>query len=423
MEGEINYREYIESDIWEKKRQERLDLAGERCELCNRSSNLDVHHRTYERFGGDEKMSDLIVLCRTCHSNFHDRLALHSPPENLPDDAPQKDQSPSAAQEVKDTLETLEATHGEGNIMGIPSGFPKLDDLTSGWQDSDLIIVAARPSMGKTSFTLACAQNAAMHTEELTGVAVFSLEMGREQLVQRMLTSQACVNAHKARTGRMKDDDWQRLARAAGSLSEAEISIHAAPRLSISELKEEARALVRRSNIGLITVDALDQLSIDSESYGGYRQFELRDIVRELKSLAGELNVPVIVTSRLSRGVENRGGDKRPRLIDLPKSDGALESETDMVAFIYRAERYGITVDEQGNSTEGIAEIIIEKQRNGPIGSVELAFVKQYARFEPLTQYDEPGGGPPQGDGSAPMGPAPGGDGDGGNSFEDDAPF
>ncbi|MCS3649898.1 replicative DNA helicase [Salinibacter ruber] len=327
---------------------------------------------------------------------------------------------------VKDTLERLETIHGQdGGITGVPSGFPKLDDLTSGWQDSDLIIIAARPSMGKTAFALASAQNAATHPERSTGVAIFSLEMGAQQLAQRMLTSEARVDAHRARTGRMKDDDWQRLARAAGALSDADIYIDDTPGLSVLELRAKCRRLKAEHELGLVVVDYLQLMQASGANLrsGANREQEIAHISRSLKGLAKELDIPVIALSQLNRAVENRGGDKRPQLSDLRES-GSIEQDADVVSFIYRAERYGITVDEQGNSTEGIAEIIVGKQRNGPIGSVELAFVDQYARFEPLTtQYDNPGGGPPQGDGSAPMPPDGNAGGGGGNSFEDDAPF
>jgi replicative DNA helicase len=227
----------------------------------------------------------------------------------------------------------------------------------------------------------------------------------------------------------MKDDDWQRLARAAGQLSDADIYIDDTPGLSVLELRAKCRRLKAEHDIGLVVVDYLQLMQASGANLrsGANREQEIAHISRSLKGLAKELDIPVIALSQLNRAVENRGGDKRPQLSDLRES-GSIEQDADVVAFIYRAERYGITVDEQGNSTEGIAEIIVEKQRNGPIGAVELAFVKQYARFEPLTQYDEPGG-PPQGDGSAPMGPAPGegaggpANGGGGDSFEDDAPF
>lgn len=321
---------------------------------------------------------------------------------------------------VKDTFQHLETIHGqESGITGVPSGFPELDDLTSGWQQSDLIIVAARPSMGKTAFALACAQNAATHSERPTPCAVFSLEMGAQQLAQRMLTSQARVDAHKARTGRMKDDDWQRLARAAGSLSEADLFIDDTPGLSVLELRAKCRRLKAEHDIGLVVVDYLQLMQASGSNLrsGANREQEIAHISRSLKGLAKELNIPVIALSQLNRAVENRGGDKRPQLSDLRES-GSIEQDADVVSFIYRAERYGITVDEQGNSTEGIAEIIIGKQRNGPVGSVDLAFVKQYARFEPLTtHYDEPAGGPARGE---EVSPPPG---DGSPSFEDDAPF
>ena len=298
---------------------------------------------------------------------------------------------------LKDTLEQLESIHGqEGGITGVPSGFSKLDRLTSGWQDSDLIIVAARPSMGKTAFALACGLNAATHPKRPTGVAIFSLEMGAQQLAQRLLTSEARVNAQAARTGRMTDDDWQKLARAA----EAQVFIDDTPGLSVLELRAKARRLKAEHDIGLLVVDYLQLMHAPTNSRSGNREQEIAQISRSLKSLAKELDIPVIALSQLSRAVENRGGDKRPQLSDLRES-GSIEQDADVVSFIYRAERYGITVDEHGNSTDGLAEIIIGKQRNGPIGTVKLAFVDQYARFENLTQHygeEMPGSGDGYGD-------------------------
>ena len=293
---------------------------------------------------------------------------------------------------LKGTLANLEAVHGqEGGITGVPSGFTRLDDMTGGWQKTDLIIIAARPSMGKTAFSLACARNAAMHPQLSTGVAIFSLEMGSHQLAQRLLTSEARVDAQSARTGRLRDEDWPRLARAAGNLSAAPIFIDDTPGLSILELRAKCRRLKAEHDIGLVIVDYLQLMHGSSSSRSNNREQEIAQISRSLKSLAKELDVPVIALSQLSRAVESRGGDKRPQLSDLRES-GSIEQDADLVAFIYRAERYGITVDENGNSTEGVGEIIIGKQRNGPIGNVQLAFVNQYARFENLTSYyQEPG--------------------------------
>jgi replicative DNA helicase len=310
---------------------------------------------------------------------------------------------------IKATLHQLEQIHGrEGGITGVPSGFRRLDDLTSGWQRSDLIIIAARPSMGKTAFALTCARNAALHPEHPAGVAIFSLEMGAEQLAQRLLTSEARVDAQAARTGRMKDRDWQALARAAGRLSAAPIFIDDTPGLSILELRAKCRRLKAEHDIGLVIVDYLQLMHGSLNSRNSNREQEIAQISRSLKSLAKELNVPVLALSQLSRAVETRGGDKRPQLSDLRES-GSIEQDADVVCFIYRAERYGITVDENGNSTEGTSEVIIGKQRNGPTGNVTLAFVNQYARFENMTSYY---GGSAEGGGDGFSAPA-----------SDDAPF
>jgi replicative DNA helicase len=288
---------------------------------------------------------------------------------------------------VKQTLENLEKVHGnEGGITGVPTGFTRLDQMTGGWQRTDLIIIAARPSMGKTAFALALARNAAIHPREGVGVAIFSLEMGAQQLAQRLLTSEARIDAQAARTGRMNDRDWANLARAAGTLSEAPIFIDDTPSLNVLELRAKCRRLKAEHNIGMVIVDYLQLMHGTGHGKNSNREQEIAQISRSLKALAKELDVPVLALSQLSRAVEQRGGDKRPQLSDLRES-GSIEQDADVVAFIYRAERYGITVDENGNSTQGIGEIIIGKQRNGPTGEVQLAFVNEYARFENLSTY------------------------------------
>lgn len=323
---------------------------------------------------------------------------------------------------LKDTLTRLESIHGrEGGVTGVPSGFSKLDQMTAGWQNSDLVILAARPSMGKTAFALACARNAALHPKTPCGVAIFSLEMSAQQLAQRMLTSEARVDAQAARTGRLRDEDWPRMARAAGRLSEAAIFIDDTPGLSALELRAKCRRLKAEHDIGLVIVDYLQLMHGGTGNKNSNREQEIAHISRSLKALAKELDVPVLALSQLSRAVETRGGDKRPQLSDLRES-GSIEQDADVVGFIYRAERYGITVDENGNSTEGMAEILIGKQRNGPIGDIKLAFVHQFARFENLNSYyaGVPGGGlPGEEPGSA------GGDGFGQPQGygADDAPF
>ena len=236
-----------------------------------------------------------------------------------------------------------------------------------------------------TAFSLALTRNAALHPSKPCGVAYFSLEMSAQQLAQRLLTSEARVDAQRARTGRLHDDDWPKLARAAGKLSSAPIFIDDTPALGILELRAKCRRLKAEHDIGLVIVDYL-QLMHGTQQTQGNREQEIAQISRSLKGLAKELNVPVIALSQLSRAVETRGGDKRPQLSDLRES-GSIEQDADVVMFIYRAERYGITVDEAGNSTEGLGELLIGKQRNGPIGDVKVAFVNQFARFENLTSY------------------------------------
>jgi len=286
---------------------------------------------------------------------------------------------------LKDTLAYLEEIRGKGSgITGIPTGLD-VDKYTAGWQNGDLIIIAARPSMGKTAFVLTTARNAALHIEEKkrTKVAVFSLEMSNQSLVQRFLTMEARVNAQVARSGRLKDEDFKSLIDAASRLFNASIFIDDTPSLSIMELRTKARRLKSEHDIGLIIVDYLQLMTAGNKEVGN-REQEIATISRGLKSLAKELDVPVVALSQLSRAVEQRGGDKRPQLSDLRES-GSIEQDADVVMFLYRPEYYGIKTTPDGQSTAGLAEVIIGKQRNGPVGAVPLYFVKDYARFENLT--------------------------------------
>jgi replicative DNA helicase len=277
------------------------------------------------------------------------------------------------------TMERIESLqHGGKTVTGVASGFPDLDELTSGFQRSDLVIVAARPSMGKTAFTLNVAQHAAI--EHQVPVAFFSLEMSKESLVQRMLTAEARIDAQRLRKGMLRDDDFPRLARAAGILSSAPVWIDDTPGITLLEMRSKARRLKAESGIGLVVVDYLQLMSGPTGSES--RQQEVSMISRGLKALAKELSVPVIALSQLSRAPEQRTGDhKRPQLSDLRES-GAIEQDADLIMFLYRQEMYDGPVDKDGNSLEGKAEIIVGKQRNGPTGFVNLYFHKQYTRFE-----------------------------------------
>ncbi len=294
---------------------------------------------------------------------------------------------------LKDTLGYLEELRGKPEgVTGVPSNLD-VDRYTSGWQRGDLIIIAARPSMGKTAFTLTAARNAALHPNEnlQTNVAIFSLEMSAQQLVQRFLTMEARIDAQSARTGKVKDEDFARMIEAASRLFNAKIFIDDTPSLSVMELRTKCRRLKSEHDIGLVVVDYLQLMTASSRDIGN-REQEIATISRSLKSLAKELDVPVIALSQLSRQVEQRGGDKRPQLSDLRES-GSIEQDADVVCFLYRPEYYGITTTPEGESTNGLAELIIGKQRNGPVGSTRMFFVKEYARFERLSRVETGPGG------------------------------
>jgi len=277
------------------------------------------------------------------------------------------------------TMERIEALqHGGSTVTGVASGFSDLDDLTSGFQPADLVIVAARPSMGKTAFCLNVAQHAAIVDQ--VPVAFFSLEMSKESLVQRMLTSEARIDAQRLRKGMLRDDDFPRLARAAGILSSAPVWIDDTPGITLLEMRSKARRLKAESGVKMVVVDYLQLMQGPSNSES--RQQEVSMISRGLKALAKELSVPVIALSQLSRAPEQRTGEhKRPQLSDLRES-GAIEQDADLIMFLYRQEMYDGPVDKDGNSLEGKAEVIVGKQRNGPTGVVNLHFHKQYTRFE-----------------------------------------
>ncbi len=284
----------------------------------------------------------------------------------------------SMNQALHQTMEMLESIHGKhSGITGVPTGFTSLDNILGGFQKSDLVVVAGRPAMGKTAFVLSAARNAAVEYE--VPVAFFSLEMSAQQLVLRLVCAEARVDQHKVRTGRLPEDQWQYLSTRIGKLARAKLFIDDTPSLGILELRAKARRLKAEHNIGMVVVDYLQLMQgpkgLDS------REREISAISRSLKALAKELDVPVLGLSQLNRAVEARS-DKRPQLADLRES-GAIEQDADVVAFVHRPEAYGIK-EEGGESTEGIAEIIVGKQRNGPVDTARLSFIKSYARFENL---------------------------------------
>ncbi|NHE59712.1 replicative DNA helicase [Cyclobacterium plantarum] len=284
---------------------------------------------------------------------------------------------------MREAIIELESKKGQKDgLTGVPSGFTALDRVTSGWQKSDLVIIAARPAMGKTAFVLSVLRNAAVDHDR--PVAIFSLEMSSIQLVNRLISSEAELDSEKIKKGNLADYEWQQLIHKTGKLTSAPLFVDDTPALSILELRAKCRRLKAQNDVQLIVVDYLQLMSGDSKgNNGGNREQEISSISRALKKIAKELSVPVIALSQLSRAVETRGGDKRPQLSDLRES-GAIEQDADIVMFLYRPEYYGITEDEDGNSTSGVGEVIIAKHRNGSLENVKLRFIGKYTKFTDL---------------------------------------
>ncbi len=282
---------------------------------------------------------------------------------------------------IDEAIEMIkEAAKRSDGMSGVPSGFKELDRMTSGWQNTDMVVIAARPAMGKTAFVLSMARNMALQHNR--GVAVFSLEMGNVQLVNRLIVSETELTGEKIKKGNLAPHEWQQLDHKIQNLIDAPIYVDDTPGLSVFELRAKCRRLKKQNDISIVIIDYL-QLMNASGMNPGSRQEEVSMISRSLKGLAKELNIPIIALSQLNRGVEGRAGaeGKRPQLSDLRES-GAIEQDADMVCFIHRPEYYGITEDEQGNSLIGMGQIIIAKHRNGATGDVTLRFRGELARFE-----------------------------------------
>ena len=271
-----------------------------------------------------------------------------------------------------------ESKHDGDGLTGIPTGFTELDRMTSGWQNSDLIILAARPGMGKTAFVLSMARNAAVLSQK--SIAIFSLEMSSMQLVKRLIASEAELSSEKIRSGKLEEHEWQQLHTKISTIEDAKLFIDDTPALTVLDLKAKARRLQRQRGLDMIIIDYLQLMRAEEgNKSAGNREQEISYISRSLKGLAKELDIPVIALAQLSRAVEQRT-DKRPMLSDLRES-GSIEQDADLVTFIYRPEYYGVTQDEEGNDNTGLTEIIIRKHRNGSPGTVNLKFIKHFGKF------------------------------------------
>lgn len=292
---------------------------------------------------------------------------------------------------IKEAIREIESLKGkEGGLTGIPSGFTRLDRVTSGFQKSDLIIIAARPGMGKTALVLSLARNASLLGEPPRAIAIFSLEMSSRQLVTRMISGEAEITGDKLRKGNLVEHEWQQLNSKIARLNEAPIFIDDTPALSIFELRSKCRRLKEQNKIDMIVIDYLQLMrGDDANNKNGNREQEVSYISRSLKALAKELDVPVIALAQLSRASEKRGTASVPILSDLRES-GSIEQDADMVMFIYRPEYYGITEMEDGSSSHGIAELHIAKHRNGALDKVRLRFVHEFTKFQDLSEFDYP---------------------------------
>lgn len=288
---------------------------------------------------------------------------------------------------IKDAIREIEeAGKREDALVGTPSGFTKLDRLTSGWQKSELVIIAARPSMGKTAFALSMARN--MAVDHAKYVAIFSCEMSSIQLVNRLIVAETEIPGDKIKNGRLNEEEWKQLDSRIKKLVQAPIFIDDTPAISIFELRAKCRRLMAQHKLDIVIVDYLQLMS--GPDNAGSREQEVSNISRSLKSIAKELNVPILALSQLNRSVEMRGGTKRPQLSDLRES-GAIEQDADMVVFIHRQEKFGIPAFEDGSPTKGIAEIILAKNRNGPVDDVRLRFREERAQFVDIDEFETEG--------------------------------
>ncbi len=370
----------------ELKKEGSLDSIGGITVITNLTFGLPHFSDLSEYIKVVHDKSVVRTLIRTCNSITSEALAEEEDAEIILDRAEQAifalaeartNQSFSRIAPVADRVlaRVREYAKGEGTgITGLSTGFRELDEMTSGLQRTDLVIIAARPSMGKTAFCLTLAQNAALYSRAV--VAVFSLEMSKEQLVTRMLSSEAHINAHRFRTGHLMSNEWERLANAIGTLSDAKIFIDDTPGISSLEIRAKCRRLAaEEKKLDLIVIDYLQLMGGGSGRRSENRQQEVSQISRELKGLAKELDVPVVALSQLSRAAESRN-PPIPLMSDLRES-GSIEQDADVVGFIYREDYYKETEE-----NKGLAELIIAKQRNGPTGTVKMAFLKEFTRFE-----------------------------------------
>ena len=383
----------IKTVVYKLRKNGKLEIAGgayfiaELTTKINSSTNVEYHARIIAE---QSIKRELIRLASEVqNAAYEDTTDVF----NLLDKTEQSlfDISESHIRKNYDKMSTLlgmaiqeieERKNKEDGLTGVPSGMKVLDKITSGWQKSDLIIIAARPGMGKTAFVLSALRNAAVDYKK--PVAIFSLEMSSIQLVNRLISSEAELESEKIKKGELAEYEWEQLLHKTNQLSDAPIFIDDTPALTILELRAKSRRLVSKHGVTLIIIDYLQLMSGDSSrNASGNREQEIASISRALKGIAKELSIPVIALSQLSRAVETRGGDKKPQLSDLRES-GSIEQDADMVMFLYRPEYYGIEQGDDGTPLHGIGEVIIAKNRNGKLDNVSLKFIGKFTKFTDL---------------------------------------
>lgn len=400
-----SYNEYMDSEEWKSKKQQRLDFADHRCELCNRQSELHVHHRTYERFG-DEKLGDLIVLCRRCHDVFHHRLTLHSP-EEVPEGAevPEEERIGHAAREAIETA--VEEVEGHPQTLDI--GLDRLNDVVTGLHSASLTVVGGRSGAGVGDLVRQIAYNVASNDNR---VLYFTTQSPARRFSQKLLSTVAQVDRRRVMSSSMEEEEWQRMAAAAGQISELDMFVQDTPDPTVEEIKEGCRSTSLHQGLDLVVIDRVDGVRFPAFE-DRWREKQYPHIMREIKSLALRLDVPVIVTTHLGREVEEEGGNKRPALKHL--ASDAMVSESEAVWLLYRAEMYGITITEDGNPTEGFAEIDVARNAFGKSETIDVCYEERRGRFYDLkyrgVSEEEPDGGEWNEDGLDEEG------------FTDDAPF
>jgi replicative DNA helicase len=360
----------------------------------NSAANIEYHSRIISQNAMKREMIRVASeILKEAYEDTTDVFTLLDKAENhifrISDSNIKKNYSDMSSLMIEALNELEKRKNQKDGLTGVPSGFSSLDRITSGWQPTELIILAARPGMGKTAFVVSSLRNAAVDFS--MAVAIFSLEMSSVQLVNRLISAEAELDSEKLRKGSLAPHEWTQLHQRIDKLTRAPIFIDDTPALSILELRAKARRLKQQHDIQMIVIDYLQLMQGDGGKGGGNREQEIASISRALKNLAKELNVPVIALSQLNRSVETRGGEKRPQLSDLRES-GSIEQDADMVVFLYRPEYYGITQDEAGNSVQGVGEVIIAKNRSGSLETVQLRFIGRYTKFTDLDSYMAPTG-------------------------------